>query len=172
MDLTQVGDVLKVVYDKFLVSVFILLIGFILGKITGKLVESLLKGFDIDKLLKRVDSNLAFDKALSQICTYVIFVITILILLQYLGIRNLVLIVLLVIFSAILIFSVSFAVIMFLPNFLFGLFIKRKLKKGDFIIVDSINGRIVKMRFSDIFLESKDDILALPYSYIRKMFKN
>ncbi|HDD70823.1 MAG TPA: hypothetical protein ENF94_01535 [Candidatus Woesearchaeota archaeon] len=171
MDWNVIFGFLKVVYDNLLVCIFILLFGFIMGKGIGLLVESLLRGVEINKLLKKLGSDFAFDKALSQLAVYSVYIITFLVLLQYLGIRNLVLIVLLIIFVVVLGISFVFALLMFLPNFFFGFFLRKHLKKGAILSVGKIRGRILKVRFSDVLVQSGDDILAVPYVFIRKMSK-
>ncbi len=161
-------EILKIIYDKFLISVFILLLGFIASKAVKKLVEHVLRGVEINRLLKKVGSDVAFDKALSQLASYAVYIITIVIVLQVLGIRNLVLIAILVIAVVILGISLLTAFTLFLPNFFIGLFIKRKLKIGDKITLNSVNGKIKKLRFADIIIESKKDIFSVPYIFVRK----
>ena len=171
MDWSVILNFLKVVYDNVLVSIFILLIGFIIGKAVGRLVESLLKGVEINKVLRKLSSDVAFDKAFSQLAAYAVYIITFLVLLQYLGIRNLVLIVLLIIFAVILGVFLVIAFCMFLPNVFSGFFIKKRLKKGDSIVVGKIKGKILKLRFSDVLIQSKNDVIAVPYLFIKKMSK-
>jgi len=172
MDWNIILNVLNSVYGYILVSIFILLVGFIMSKAIGKLVEHLLRGVEINRLLRKLGSDVAFDKALSQLSSYAVYVITIIILLQFLGIKNLVLIVLLILISVILLISLLAAAVMFLPNVFFGYLLKKKLKKGDFIIIGPINGTIINIRLSDVLIRSKKDVLSVPYSFIRQMSKS
>ncbi len=161
-------EVLKIIYDKFLICIFILLLGFIVSKAVKKFVATILKGVEINKLLKKVGAGFALDKAIAQISAYAVYIITILIILQVLGIRNIALIIILIVVSFILGISLLTAIIIFLPNFFIGIFLKKKLKIGDKIKINSVKGIIKKLRFSDIIVESDKDVFSLPYIYVRK----
>jgi hypothetical protein len=159
---------LNIFYIYLLNCVFILLVGFIIGKIVGRIVEKVLKGMEINNFLKRLGSGFSFDRALAQIAEFIVYVITFIFLLQFLGIRNLVLVILLFIFVSLFFLSVFIAVLFFIPNFFVGFILKKKFKKGDFIYVIGIKGRIKKCRFSDVIVESKKDVFSLPYLFIKK----
>ena len=170
--MNHVLSILKIVYDKFLISIFIILVGFIIGKAVGKIVENLFKGFEIDRLLKKVSPGIAFDKAIGQLSSYAVYIITVIFVLQFIGIKNLVLTIILIILSALIILSLIAAMTTIIPNIFVGFFMKKRFRKGQNIRFGSVKGKILKIRFSDVMIKSSNgDIFSVPYIYIKKKFK-
>ncbi len=170
--MNQVLTVLKIIYDKFLISLFIILVGFIIGKAIGKIIENFFKGFEINRLLKKVSSSIAFDKAIGQLSSYAVYIITVIFVLQVIGIKNLVFTIILIILSVLIVLSLIAAISTIIPNMFVGFFIKKKIRKGQNIRFGSVKGKILKIRFSDVMIKSSTgDVFSVPYIYIKKKIK-
>lgn len=155
-------------YTNIIAGIVILFIGFIVGKLAGKLVF---------RILRELEANAIFKKAIlidrpveylaKQAVQYFIYFITIIMVLNQLGITTTVL---QMIIAAIIIIFAASAVLAardFLPNFFAWLRIYRNdyIKEGDFIEVKGIKGRVARISLLETRLEAKGgDIVYIPNS--------
>ena len=153
------------------VIIIILLIGFIFAKLIGKLVHKALHEAEIDNILKKIGIKFSLENVLSIITTYIIYIITIIMALNQLGVTTTILQIILI---GIIILAILFAFISlkdFVPNTLSSFFIYKKdiFKKGDRIRVHNIEGKVENIGFVETeIITKKGDKIYIPNSTLIK----
>lgn len=156
---------------KIAIAAIIVLLGFILGKLLGRLVKRALHEAEVDNILKKIGLKLSLENALSILTRYFIYIISITMALNQLGVTTAVL---QLILGGIIILIVLFAFIAlkdFVPNAIAGFFIYRKqlIKKGDVIKVHNISGKVenVGLVETEVIIKSKDKLYIPNLNIIR-----
>lgn len=167
-------ELLRPIISKALVAVIIVMLGFILGKFIGKTVQWLLRLVDINRRWKGFTGiNWRLEEIISGFISVVIYFIGIIMALNVLGLTaSLAKIVSYGIISLIFI-SLFLAINDFLPNFISGFTIAKRLKQHDIVLLDSVKGKIADMTWTDVkIVADNGDILYIPHSlFLKKGFK-
>jgi len=156
---------------KTITSLIILLIGLVLGRIAGKLLLRLLRQIDFDSTIKKTTGYTgSIVSIISKFVTYLIYFLTILIILENLGLTSFVLNLIMFIILTVIAISVVLAIKDFIPNFVAGYSIRNKglFKVGDKIKVGDVEGKIVKIMLVETHIESRKDLIVVPNSYFLK----
>jgi small conductance mechanosensitive channel len=156
-------DLFHSITNKIAVTVLIILVGFIIGRIIGKLIFRLLQELEVDSLVKKGKSSIALS--ISQVIEYVIYVVTICIALDSLGILAYVLIAIVAIIILVLIVSALLGFKDFVPNFLCGLWLRKKkiIKADNYVNLGDIRGKVMKRGILGVKIKTKsDDIISIP----------
>jgi small conductance mechanosensitive channel len=159
-------------FHKFIVAIIVLLIGFIVGRIFGRLVFKFLHSFEInDNFSKLSGTTLKIEQIAESFTTYFIYFITIVIVLQQVGLASTILhmiaggIILLIILSTFL------GIKDFIPNAIAGIIMQssKQFRVGQTIKVKGMQGRIIKMTLLETKIETKcGDIIFIPNSVLNK----
>lgn len=159
-------------FTKFLVAVVILLIGFIVGKLLGRMVFKFLHSMEINhNLNKLANINVGVEEILEAFTTYFIYFITIVMVLQQLGLATTVLNMIAGGVIVIIILSTLLGVKDFIPNAVAGFILQRKnfISVGETIKVKGMQGKVVKISLVETKIETKDqDIIFIPNSVLTK----
>ena len=169
MIISNIMEWYTIMFNNIVAAVVIILIGFIIGRVIGKLIRRILNEAEIDKIIKKTGISLSLEKSLSQVSEYGIYLITIIIALNQLGIMKILLYVLAVSILLIIVISLLLSIKDFIPNFIAGLAIKRRdlFKKGDRIKINGMSGIVSSLSFLETRLTtSKNDIIIIPNSII------
>ncbi len=154
---------------KLVTAAIILLIGMIVGRIAGRMMLKFLRKIEFDKTIRRATSYTgSLAKMLSDMLSYLIYFVAILMFLESLGLTPLVLNFIFVIVLVIIGISMLLAIKDFIPNFVAGYTIRRNglFKVGSRIKVGEVQGKIAKMSLLDTHVKtSKDDLMVIPNSY-------
>tara|TARA_Y100000310_G_C20582928_1_gene763902 strand:- start:238 stop:768 length:531 start_codon:yes stop_codon:yes gene_type:complete len=162
-------------YGSLLTSVVsgLLFIGFgiIIGNLVSILLKKVLDSFETERLLKKIGIQFPVVEALSSLTKYVIYVIGLVLGLTFLGLDEIVLLVILIIVLIILIVFIFIGIKDFIPNFFAGVRInwKKKVKKGEFIVMDSTEGRVQDVGFLETRIKMKDgEVAIIPNTLLTK----
>ncbi len=138
-------DLAKQLANFAVVGFVTFLVGFIIAKFAGRLTRRVLSEAEINRIAATAGMNL--DKRIGQLVEYVIYLITLLVILQQFGLTKLVFGILIFLALALIGFSLALAIKDFIPNFITGLFIRRKLKKqlGKTITIGMVSGKLVRV---------------------------
>ena len=159
------------VVNNIITAIIILLIGFIIAKLLGRLVQRVLHEAELDNLLKKAGAKVSFEMALAHITEYFVYFITIIFALNQLGITTFVLYALAFGAVAVLIISVFLGMRDFIPNFMAGWYIYRKdlIKEGRNVKINGVQGKVVKLNLLDTRIKTKKgDLIYLPNSVVIK----
>lgn len=169
---TSVRESTSGLFYKFIVAIVLLLIGFILGKILGRLVYKFLHSFEINENFSKLAGiTLKIEEIAETFTTYFIYFVTIVIVLQQIGLVSTILhmvaagVIILIILSAFL------GIKDFIPNAISGFFIQRKneFRIGQRIKVKGMQGKIIEINLLETKIETKGgDIIFIPNSVLSK----
>jgi len=146
-------------------AVIVLLIGFIIGKVLGKLTQRGLREIELNRILKKAGIDFGLEELLGHIVQYFIYFLAIVIALDQLGVTAFVLYSI----AAVVLVVISIAFLLgikdFIPNFIAGIRLNyRKLfAAGDTVTVGSVSGRVKERGLLETTLVSKNkDIIHIP----------
>ncbi|RME78005.1 hypothetical protein D6774_02570 [Candidatus Woesearchaeota archaeon] len=159
-------------FTRFVVGLIILLAGFIIAKLVGKLVRRLLHSLDLNVMLQKITgTNIALEEIAESFTTYFLYFITIVMVLQHLGLATTVLNMIAGAIIIIIVLSTFLGIKDFIPNIIAGIVLRQKdfLKVGDVIKVKGMKGRVVEITFLETKIETtKKDMIFIPNSVLIK----
>ena len=131
-------------FTRFIVAIIILLIGFIIGRLLGKLTQKALHEVELNKILKKANIKIRLEEILSNFVTYFIYFVTIVMVLQHIGIATTILNMIAGAVILIIILSTFLGVKDFIPNAIAGIMIqsKKMIQIGEIIKVKGMQGEI------------------------------
>ena len=148
-----------------------LFLGFILANFTARLVEELLAHAEVNRLILRTGIRADVESVLVSIVKISAYVTTCLLVLWHLGILWYLFVALLSILITFCVAEISINIVDFVPNFLSGMFIRRKhhLVEGKTLKIHSLNGKIRNVYATEIIMTTPaGEIMSVPYVYLRK----
>lgn len=150
---------------KFSIALLTLFIGFIIAKLAGKIAKRVMAEAELNRILVSAGFRPLSD-ALGIIIEYIIYTLTILVILQQFGLTSIVLNILATIATIIILFSLLLALRDFIPNAIAGLFIRKKMKKllGEKVQIGSVSGTLEHIGIIGSTLRSKDEH-CVPHLY-------
>lgn len=159
-------------YLDVIAAIIILLVGFILAKLFGRVVQRILHEIEVDKILKTATHiEVKAESWTGTFVTYFVYFITIIMALNQLHITTTVLQMLSAAIIVIFIISIILAVKDFIPNMFAGFYIYRNkfINEGETIRVKGIEGKIIHINLVETKIETKDgDIVYIPNSVLTK----
>jgi small-conductance mechanosensitive channel len=160
--INQVNDAfakISPVINRITSALVILLLGFILARIFGKIIEKVLHLLNIDKNIeKRRGLKFSFEKVISAIITYLIYVASVVWSLKVLGVPNTALYIILAVIVIIIIVFLLISFKDFLANFLGSTALKKKhkIEEGARIKMKNVEGKIVETGVFETHLKTKN----------------
>jgi len=164
-------DVARQLTGKIVVALITLFIGFILAQIVGRLVKRVLSEAEINRVLAKAGMKL--DSTIGQIIEYIIYTITLLVILQQFGLTKLVFAIVIFLVALLLGFSLALAIKDFIPNAITGFFIRKKLKRqiGKNVRIGIVSGKLMHVGIVDSIVKDKE-IHRVPHLYTSKCLQN
>lgn len=158
------------VVDKALVAVIILLIGLILGRLLGRIAQKSLHELNLNQLFKKAtDVSASLEEIAGYSIKYFIYFLSVIMALNQLGLASRILEMISAAVLIIIIIAVFLGVKDLIPNFIAGLSIYKRgfISKGDFIEVNGMEGRIIRINLLETRIRSKKgDIISIPNTII------
>ncbi len=167
-------NLIKPIVSDVVVALIVLLIGFIAGKLIGKTTHWMLRTLDINKYWKDLTGmNWRIDAAVSGILSGLIYFIVVVMVLNVLGLSAIIAKILGFGIMIIIVISVILAGKDFIPNYIDGLRLYKRLKVKDVIIIDEMKGTVEEITWTDTkILAENGDHLYIPHSvFLKKGFK-
>ena len=160
--------IIQWIYNTFAVAVIIMLAGFIISKIVGKIVKRVLANVELNKVLAKAKFTPMSD-AVGGIVEYVLYFATLLVALQQFGLANITVWIVGIIAAIVIIFSLTLTARDFIPNAVVGLFIRKRLnaKLGKQVQIGMISGKLVHVGAVNSTIRSKDEY-CVPHLYASK----
>ncbi len=155
---------------KVILVLAILLMGFIIGRLLGKLVQKAMHGIGLNTLMAKMGIGFSLENLLGNIIAYIVYFTTILIALNKLGLTTTILHIIAAGIIILAILLVLLALKDTLPNAFAGFLIKQKglIKEGDIITVQGKEGKIKKITLVETLIETKDEEIYVPNSILMK----
>lgn len=152
-------------------AVIVLLIGFILGRVLGKLAIKGLHEAEINRFLKKAGIRFPLEEFLGRTVEYVLYFIAIAIALEQLGLSIFALYLVVASALAVLVIAFLLGIKDFIPNFIAGvrLHAKKYFSEGDTITVGSVTGKVKDLGLLETKLTTKQgDTIHVPNSQLLK----
>ncbi|MBI5797589.1 mechanosensitive ion channel [Candidatus Woesearchaeota archaeon] len=152
-------------------GVLILGFGILVGNLIAVVSRKALQSFEIDRLLQDIGVRFPFEEFFSSLLRYIVYIAALILGLTFLGLEKIFLYIILFILLGLFIVFILFSLKDFIPN-AFAAFIiqfKQKLKKGDIIQIDTIEGKIIHMDMLEIQVRSADnEVVVIPNILVQK----
>lgn len=159
-------------FYKFIVAIILLLVGFIIGRIAGRLVYKFLHSFELNENFSKLSGvSMKIEEIAESFTTYFIYFITIVIVLQQIGLATTVLHMIAAGVIIVIILSTFLGIKDFVPNAIAGFYIqsRKTFIVGQTIKVKGMSGKIVQITLLETKLETKSgDIILVPNSILHK----
>jgi small-conductance mechanosensitive channel len=171
VDFAQLTASLNQGFMKIIAAIAIILIGLVIGRFVGKLLQRILKEFEINNLLLKKGVRLPIEQIVSSVAKYLIYFAAVIIALNQVGLSNQIMYIILITVLVLLIAFVVLAIKDFLPNLLAGIFLLRRkhLKAGDKITVNNITGTIQEIDLIETKVTTKSkDTIIIPNAILNK----
>ena len=107
-------------FTKFIVAVVILLIGFVIARIVGRLLQKVLHEIELNNILQKAGVKIKLEDALSKLATYFIYFITVIWALDALGLTTTILNMVSAAILILIIIAVLLGIKDFVPNLISG----------------------------------------------------
>ena len=156
-------------------GIVILLIGFAVGILIQRLLYKLLQEVRLNRIMSKVGVTYNLEKWISSVVSYIIYVFTIILFLDQLGLRSIVLYIISGAVLMLLILTLLVGLKDIIPNFVAWIVLQRKdkIKEGYSIDVKEISGVVEKIGFLEMEIKTPNgDILYVPNSlFLKSKFK-
>ncbi|MCX6711072.1 MAG: mechanosensitive ion channel family protein [Candidatus Woesearchaeota archaeon] len=164
---------ISLIFNNFLLALFILAGGFFIGRFIGKLVQKILGGIELDGLAKKVfKRNIPLQDSISFVISGAIYLLSIILALKEIGIAAPVFRWLAAAFIVLILISAALYVKDAVPSIISGLKIigSRQIRAGDHIKIDEhTEGDVIKVDLTELRLKTeKGDLIYVPNSIISK----
>jgi small-conductance mechanosensitive channel len=169
-----ITNLLRPILSKVVVAVVVLLVGFIIGKLAGKTLHWVLRTAEINRRWKEITGmNWRIESFISAMISGIIYFIVIVMALTVLGLSEIIAKIISFGLICLIFVSVILALKDFIPNYIDGLRLYKRIKQKDIIIIDNMKGQVEEVTWTDIKIATENgDILYIPNSlFLKKGFK-
>ena len=153
---------------KIEIALIIFFVGFIIAKLASRIIKKLLAEAEINRILESAGCK-PISNTIGTITQYIIYVITLLVILQQFGLTKLVLAIVFISATIVIIISLLLAIREFIPNFAAGIFVRKKLKPylGKNIQIGTVKGKLKNYGLTGSMLVDKEEYY-IPHLYTSK----
>lgn len=169
-----VTNLLRPILSKAVVAVVVLLVGFIIGKLAGKTVHWVLRTAEINKRWKELTGmSWRIESFISAMISGAIYFIVIVMALTVLGLSGIIAKIISFGLICLIFISLILALKDFIPNYIDGLRLYKRIKQKDTIIIENMKGQVEEVTWTDVKIAAENgDILYIPNSlFLKKGFK-
>ena len=157
---------------KIIAAVIVLFLGLGLGVLVKKLLHSLLREIELNKIMAKVNIAYDLERWVSAVISYVIYLVTFVLFLGQLGIRSVVLLLILGAILMLLVLTVIVGLKDVIPNVIGWIFLQKKssgVKEGKPIEVKEISGIVERIGYLETEIRTEQgDILYVPNALFLK----
>lgn len=152
--------------NNIILAIVILFVGLIIGRIFGRVLLKIFQEAELNSWARKIHIKFSLEDLLAKSTEIVIYVITVLLTLNQIGIAKFFIIALLAFISLIIIVSIILGIRDFIPNYFAGLKIKKRFNIGYHLKLGHVKGRIEKINLVETRIRTqKGDIFLVPHSY-------
>jgi len=154
--------------SKAAVALITIFIGFIIAKLASRVAKKLMAEAELNRILKAAGLKPLSD-TLGSILEYLIYTVTVLVVLQQFGLTKIVLGTITILAFVVIAFSLLLAVRDFIPNAVVGILMRKKMKKhlGKKVKIGAVEGRLEHFGLLTSIVKDKDEY-HVPHLYSSK----
>lgn len=152
-------------------AVIVLLIGFIIGKVAGRLAQRGFREVELNRILGKAGIKFGMEEFIGHAIEYLIYFIAIVVALDQLGVTAIALYIVIIAVLVVLAAAFILSIKDFIPNFIAGIRLnyKKPYAVGDIITVGSVTGKVREIGLLETKLVNKSgDIIHIPNSNIMR----
>ncbi|MEK6849001.1 MAG: mechanosensitive ion channel domain-containing protein [Nanoarchaeota archaeon] len=167
----MIKEVLDAVLSSAVLAVVYFLMGVVIAKLAERIIEWVLHELEVDNWLKKAGLKFAFEQSIAALVKYVIYAVTIILVLDQLRITAPVLNIVAYGIGLLVLAGILLGFKDFVPNFVAGISIHRRgfVKEGDQIRVRDIEGEVRSVNLLDTRIKtSTGDIIFVPNAIMVK----
>ncbi len=157
---------------RILSAFLILILGTIATQIFSNILRKFIRGTEITKTLEeQLKLKLPLENYLSSFLKYLIYFVTIIIVLNQLGIPTKTLQIILIVLIILIAIFIILAFKDWLPNLISGFYVLRtqKVEKGDIIKIKGIKGKVIQVNLLETKIETNNnEVIFIPNSNLTK----
>jgi small-conductance mechanosensitive channel len=156
-------------------ALVILLAGFTVGKLLEKVIFKFLRSVEFDKTLKKLNFHKLFlSRTISSFISWVIYVAAVVLALLSLNVLYWAFLVVAYFVGLIFLGTIFLGLFFSVPNFISGFKLRKYDLVGKFIVVNNVEGKVIKVGcFSIKLLSTNKELFVLPNKSVKKFhFKN
>ena len=153
------------------ISITILLAGFAIGFLSRKFLRRILQEIELNRILRSVGVTTDLEQWISLSAALLIYLVTIVFFLDYLGIKSLVLYILLGAVLLLIILTVLVGLKDVIPNLIGWLYLQKnqRIKEGRNVEINEIAGTVERVGYLETEIKTEqDDVLYVPNSLFLK----
>jgi len=156
------------VLNTITVALITILVGFIIAKLASRIAKRVMKEAELNRILAKAGLR-PFSDTIGSLIEYLLYMATLLIVLQQLGLTTLVLGIIIIIAAIVIGFILLLAVRNFIPNALVGIFVRQRMKRylGKKVRLGSITGRLEHIGIVASVIKNADEH-SIPHLYASK----
>ncbi len=170
--LSEIFKGISMTLVKVFFAITIFLVGFIIGKLLGRILLKFLNEIELNKWFRdSLHLKVNAEHILSDFLSYFIYFIALIAALEEMGVANVVLYILSISIVILILISFFLAVRDIIPNFIAGLYLysRENLKQNSRIEIDEIKGELVHIDLFHIKIKTKKgDLIYIPNSRAMK----
>ena len=152
---------------RIIVFIIIILLGLVVSRVVSNIIKKSIKELELARIFKKADINHNPNKFLPALSRYVIYLLTILIALDAVGITRIVLIIIGVVLVFFILFYVIVSIKDLIPNWYAGFKVKKKYKVGDVLKYKKIKGKVIYMNLVELQVQTSKEIVYIPYKLLK-----
>lgn len=152
---------------RIIIFIIIILLGLIVSKVVNNLVRKLIKEIELYKIFKKADIKFNPNKFLPSLSKYIVYLLTIIIALNAVGITKIVLWVISILLFLIIVFYIIVSIKDLIPNCYYGFRIKKKYKVGDNLRYKNIRGKVIYMNLVELQVKTNKEVVYIPYKLLK-----
>ena len=149
-----------------------LIIGLVIATTLTNILRKFLRGIEVNRLVQQqLKIKILIEEKLVAVLKYLIYFVTITLILTQLGVSTRILVIILVVFLVIISIFLILAFKDWIPNLISNFYLKRtdKIKVGDVIKVKGIKGRVMAMNMLETKIETVNkEIIFIPNANLTK----
>jgi small conductance mechanosensitive channel len=154
------------IITNIILALVIFFIGLIIGRIVSKIIERIFRDFGVDSVVKqRTGLQASFQKFISTLVAYVIYILFLIIALNKVGITHLLFNIAIIILTLVVIITIIFSLKDTIPNMVAYRTIKKRkaITVGDEIIFQTVEGKVIEINAAETLIQTeKKDIIHIP----------
>ena len=167
--ISSIGAAATDVINRLVLAAIFLLLGFVVGRISGKLAQRMSHEFRLDKNMPAF--GISLEDTLGSAVSFFIYVVFIVFALNQLSATAILLNMVAIFIVVILLLSFSLSIKDFVPNLLAGFVLRHRmsLSVGNVIAVGKDRGRVIGLTLTDVRLETEGgDNIFIPNAAFTK----
>jgi len=151
--------------NRIVIFFFILFLGFLVGKILGRLARKMLGELKTDAFFRSLGWKLSVERGLAHLVAGLTYTVTLILALNAVGLTTVVLEIILGVFVFALLLSFLLALKDVIPNATAGVMLKRKLEPGIMLKLDDVEGVVTSVTLLETIITTKGgDTIVIPNS--------